>query len=479
MKQENSVSRLLSLPAELIHNVLQFLEPTCLVDVGLTCRWLHDQLNDSLWRPHVNEQLPLPLSTPAPFSSFRHLYASHHPYWFLTRHKIWFSDSEPNGKLLLARYDARRACIEAYAIVAEPGLRRRYHWEHNQDVSIHTFNPNVRLDLNSPVLKLDPGNPRNPARLLDHDDDQQTGPLPPLSREIIMDCSAPAGLFTSFMLARDLPEVAIAPGTRVWPPQRIPALSRTRNASTRAFQPLAHRPSTLDEVSQTTFRLRKWVEFTGRRHSSSIMALGAHTALGFGAFPPTIMNTAGAAMTVRMGEEVSTYATLPPSCYTADKRKPWQGIWCGDYSGHGCEFLLVLQPDKAEERPLPDGMNHMLEWLATGHYRRYSDTSDTSSSSYTSAQKDQESPSNHTRSVPDTLDTTDEHDVYSGRIEAIKLTGDPHIPRGEYTFIAPNIGDGGLVRIADEDIFKGARVVRSAGHVANVGFTAGETFFPT
>ena len=113
------------------------------------------------------------------------------------------------------------------------------------------------------------------------------------------------------MLARDLPEIAIGPGTRVWPPLKIPALSRTRNASTRSFQALAHRPSTLDEVSQNTFRLRKWVEFSGRRHSSSIMALGAadriHTALGFGGFAPTLMNAGGhAMMTVRMGEEVST-----------------------------------------------------------------------------------------------------------------------------------------------------------------------------
>jgi hypothetical protein len=63
--------------------------------------------------------------------------------------------------------------------------------------------------------------------------------------------------------------------------------------------------------------------------------------------------------------------------------------------------------------------------------------------------------------------------VYRGRIEAVKLTGDPNIPRGEYTFIAPDIGPNGLIRIAKEEIFKGARIVRSVGHIAATGFRDG------
>lgn len=51
-----------------------------------------------------------------------------------------------------------------------------------------------------------------------------------------------------------------------------------------------------------------------------------------------------------------------------------------------------------------------------------------------------------------------------GRLEAIKLTGDPNVPREEYSWIAEDIGPRGLLRIANEQMFEGARVLRSVGH---------------
>ncbi|MBE7180257.1 MAG: F-box protein, partial [Terriglobus roseus] len=146
------------LPAEIIDHVLSFVTPLDLLRVSLTSHQLHAHAQgDALWAPHVNAQLAHPLASPAPSPSFRALYAAHHPYWFLTRHRVWFADTPHTGKLLLARYSAQRGCIEAYSLNAERGhgYRTFQFWEHDREVIIHTFHPTVALDLNQPALRLD------------------------------------------------------------------------------------------------------------------------------------------------------------------------------------------------------------------------------------------------------------------------------------------------------------------------------------
>ena len=59
-------------------------------------------------------------------------------------------------------------------------------------------------------------------------------------------------------------------------------------------------------------------------------------------------------------------------------------------------------------------------------------------------------------------------------MEAIKLTGDPNVPRGEISFIADDIGPNGLVRVDSKEPFENARIVRCVGHVAGLGFHDGK-----
>lgn len=194
---------------------------------------------------------------------------------------------------------------------------------------------------------------------------------------------------------------------------------------------------------------------------------------------------------MRIGEEVSTWATLPEECYTPTKQKPWQGIWCGDYAGHGCEFLVVMQPD--DWKPLP-------ERAAWAMRTREREGSVSSTGSWSTAPTEAAGTLSGDENEPETADdledsvatlngayheqscelrarqvaAEEDEKIYQGRIEAVKLTGDPNIPRGEYTFIAPDIGPNGLIRVATEDIFKGARVIKSVGHIAANGFRDGE-----
>ncbi|KAJ5236206.1 hypothetical protein N7489_006297 [Penicillium chrysogenum] len=373
---------LLELPAEIIQDIASYLSAPDLARLGATCRALVDHAsNDLLWANLVNERLPTPIRDPGPFGSFRRLYLAYYPCWFIPQHKIWFADHEHTGMLIIARYDNRCGVIEAYQVVAGRGTPQFQVWTSNPEVMIQSFEPSVRLAFDDPVLFLNDPNPTSQTA------PNQSFQSMPEERRMPMASDSPLSLCSEFTT----PGPWVEPDA-IWPPRTIPSNTRTVRHLRDSTPP---RPKHLWELSESFFRIRKW-------------------------FIPGFM------FSPVHNEASLTYSTLNPVLYTPTAEKPYQGIWVGDYSAHGCEFLLVLQKETEAE----------------AH-------SDEKQSKITDAQEDI---------------------GQRGSLQAVKLTGDPNVPRGQFSFVAEDIGSRGLISVEMEEPFVGARIVRCRGHVAGLGF---------
>ncbi|EJT71680.1 F-box domain-containing protein [Gaeumannomyces tritici R3-111a-1] len=480
---------LTELPAELLDNILSYLSPVDLSATSQTCRILHTRAtSDFHWQALVQAHVPGgKVTTPYPCESFRDLWVAHDPRWFLPKYKIWFSGHDLTGKLILVRYDQRRGCIEGYQLLAVSSETSYKHWEANNDVIIHSFEPTINLHLDRPVIHLRcsadlpyagrsatvssdvadgaqrPGwerhahglqvlrpkaqgvNAQKPvrgSRFAEH-----VSMTPPGSTD---------GMFRNLFLSKPMAEEAATethrlpfPYANVWPPPRVPA--RHRFAAADSSCHMGRRrgqysfeetlPTCRSEISDQGFRIRTWLEMrpalAGMLRRRRELADGDDEAA---TPPPDDAGDMGALLRMRfgthLGEETTCYSTLDPALYTPTADCPWRGIWVGDYSGHGCEFLLMHQihDDADGERPEDDIVREPGETDEDFEARRR------------------------------------DARVYRGRLEAIKLTGDPNVPRGEYTFVAEDMGPKGLVEVLQEDPFKGVRMVKSQGHVAGSGF---------
>ena len=433
-----------NLPAEIINIILTHLPPVSLAAVLQTSKHLQAHAeNEQLWmrlvKENISEKTPLP--SPAPAQSWKALYAAHHPYWFLTRHKIWFSDETHLGRLLIARYDYRRGCIEAYPLFARVGpvYQPWDPWEYDPSVLIHPFSPSISLVRDDPVVHLNLD--RSVADLF--------------GNEVKMQVERSPGISSMLSLCIAIPPARQDPRMALWPPETIPSVQKVRNESATHFRHGNHRPKKLAEASDQTFRLRTFLQW------------------------PSMLQPRNS---IRMGENVSTFSTLLEESYTPTASKPYQGLFVGDYSAHGCEFLLVMQTDHPPEVDISRRSSSASGGLPSGVTvtpREISSTNQPSDapveeSNTTSVQDEVSSEdfvpqttSNPSSDRPVVEDgTTTQPYIPSGRIEAIKLTGDENVPRGECTWFADDIGDAGLVRVVEEEQWRGARIVRSMGQVA-------------
>ncbi|KAK2767618.1 hypothetical protein FQN54_003776 [Arachnomyces sp. PD_36] len=422
-------SPLLSLPSELIHDILSYVSCVGLAAVACTCRCLNiHAMNDLLWAKRVNSYISYEIHDPSPYDSFYDLYVAHHPFWFLAKNKIWFADAAHTGRLLMTRYDHRTGTIEGYRVVVTLGRRNFIASPRNPEVMIHTFNPTVRLWLDDPLIQLEKP-PVSTGRQNARHHNWRGGEIPMRIAEHSQ------GVFNSFVLSpkatygetegKTYEEVPPHRQARLWPPPTIPSDHRIdRHAPDHYLW--EHKPLKLSSICESGFRTRRWVQFRS--------------------FVPIIEGSP----TNGVGESMETFATIKPELYTPTQEKPYQGIWVGDYAGNGCEFLLFTQPDDPVLDTDEDDVDSSSAFAAYDHRRNSSSSSAASSHS----QADSTPPKRQ-------------------RLDAIKLTGDPNVPRGEISFRAKDIGPESALRIADEPMFQGARVVSGEGHVASRNFQNG------
>ena len=450
-EEQNVKPTLLSgLPSEILYLIFSHLECPSLVSLMRTCRSLRKHVeNDAIWenliRRHVvKEHMP---QTAYPAHTYRELYLSQHPYWFLPKNKLWFADTPGTGKLILVRYDPRRGAFEGHTVLARTrATEHQLGRFEGAAVFLHYDRPTVHIPFEeandtsmkmAPDLKDEKYRPAGRGEYLEGIRDKAR-----LGRK-----QSPQTSSTS----DDMPPSS-DPDLPLWPPPNIPAQQRVQiTTHDRASSDKeGHESFPCSQISEQIFRLHHCaINFPNRNMMMNLMD---------------------------MPQEVETWSTLDAALYTPTPEKPYQGIWSGSYGDHGIEFLLVMQretvADELQNAPMGTLVDEdsRLDLLMDGlGIQKNAEVGETS--------PNMNVPGNMADDDPQTGETTSAKEkdgsfACGGRIEAVKLTGDSNVPRGEYSWIANDIGPAGFVGIG-KVAFPGVRVVRSQGHLASPGFQDG------
>ena len=404
------------LPSEIIFHILHLLPPTSLAIASAVSKSFRCHAHDDLlWELHIREHVEASqtLSLPPTVHSWRDLYKRHHPYWFIVRHKIWHSDSGLRGDILVTNYDIPSGSILAYTVFGRDRVPLLTSWQNaaafGPSTFMSPFQPEIQVWTQEPIVKLDLDQAPAGHKLQDE-----------VELPMIRDAHARLSMCTTIPLDRQHSSMSL------WPPWTLPAIDRVRNESPSRFASNKQRPHSLSAASDKAFRIRTWTELTR-------------------ALP--LLNP-------RIGEQTTTWSALLRETYSPSKQKPWQGIWIGDYSTHGCEFLLVMQKRVSPNRQRID-VPESASGLPYGYLFAENET-----------------PARENSLAVCDLGAESEGEILMpfNRLEAIKLTGDPNIPRGQCTWLAEDIGNE-LIRVPEADeMFGGSKIVRSHVHIADQGF---------